>query len=62
MGELRAHAIRPTNPTLTWYRLTLILDTSQGRVNSALRLLAFASIPLGRAAGGLLLEPVGPRV
>lgn len=49
------------NVTQLSYRLTLIPDALQGRVNSAFRLLAFCGIPLGRAVGGLLLGPIGPR-
>jgi hypothetical protein len=38
------------------YRLSLIPDALQGRVNSTFRLLAFGFTPLGAAASGLLLE------
>jgi predicted MFS family arabinose efflux permease len=41
------------------YRLALIPDSLQGRVNSTFRLLAFGFIPIGAAAGGLLLERIG---
>ena len=41
------------------YRLALIPDALQGRVNSTFRLLAFGFIPLGAAASGLLLERIG---
>jgi predicted MFS family arabinose efflux permease len=41
------------------YRLALIPDALQGRVNSTFRLLAFGFIPLGAAASGFLLEHVG---
>jgi len=41
------------------YRLALIPDALQGRVNSTFRLLAFGFIPLGAAAGGFLLERLG---
>jgi hypothetical protein len=41
------------------YRLALIPDSLQGRVNSTFRLLAFGFIPLGAAAGGFLLERIG---
>ena len=41
------------------YRLALIPDSLQGRVNSTFRLLAFGFIPIGAAAGGFLLERIG---
>ena len=41
------------------YRLALIPDALQGRVNSTFRLLAFGFIPLGAAASGFLLERIG---
>lgn len=44
------------------YRLALVPDALQGRVNSVYRMLALGGIPLGTALGGLLLEPLGPRV
>ncbi|HEU5368761.1 MAG TPA: MFS transporter [Ktedonobacterales bacterium] len=46
------------------YRLALIPDALQGRVNSIFRLLAFGFIPVGQALTGLLLEwlDVGPTV
>jgi MFS family permease len=42
------------------YRLALIPDQLQGRVNSTFRLLAFGFQPLGAALSGLLLEWIGP--
>lgn len=42
------------------YRLTLIPDELQGRVNSAFRLIAFGGQPLGYALAGVLLQAVGP--
>jgi MFS family permease len=42
------------------YRLALIPDELQGRVNSTFRLLAFGFQPIGAALSGLLLERVGP--
>jgi len=42
------------------YRLSLVPDPLQGRVNSVFRLLALGSVPLGTAIGGLLLGPIGP--
>jgi len=44
------------------YRLMLVPDPLQGRVNSVFRLLALGSVPLGAAVGGLFLEVIGPRV
>jgi len=41
------------------YRLALIPDALQGRVNSTFRLLAFGFIPVGAALSGFLLEHVG---
>ncbi len=41
------------------YRLALIPDALQGRVNSAVRLVAFGGIPLGSMLGGFLLEQIG---
>lgn len=42
------------------YRLALIPDALQGRVNSTFRLLAFGFIPIGAALSGYLLEHAGP--
>lgn len=42
------------------YRLSLIPDALQGRVNSVFRLLAFSFQPLGFALTGVLIEKVGP--
>ena len=41
------------------YRLALIPDELQGRVNSTFRLLAFGFNPLGAALSGVLLERIG---
>jgi MFS family permease len=41
------------------YRLSLIPDALQGRVNSVFRLLAFGFQPLGLAFTGLLIERIG---
>jgi predicted MFS family arabinose efflux permease len=41
------------------YRLALIPDALQGRVNSTFRLLAFGFNPLGAAVSGLLIEHYG---
>lgn len=43
------------------YRLTLIPDALQGRVNSVFRLLAFGFQPLGAAFAGILLQQMGPQ-
>ncbi len=43
------------------YRLSLIPDALQGRVNSAFRLVAFGFQPLGAALSGLLIQAVGVR-
>ncbi|HEY6542529.1 MAG TPA: MFS transporter [Ktedonobacteraceae bacterium] len=40
------------------YRLTLIPDELQGRVNSAFRLIAFCGQPLGLAMTGILLQSI----
>lgn len=42
------------------YRVALIPDALQGRVNSVFRLLAYGLQPLGAAMCGLLLEHAGP--
>ncbi len=42
------------------YRLALIPDALQGRVNSTFRLLAFGFTPVGAAISGILLERIGP--
>jgi len=41
------------------YRLSLIPDALQGRVNSTFRLVAFGFMPLGAALSGVLLEWIG---
>jgi predicted MFS family arabinose efflux permease len=47
------------NVTQFSYRLALIPDLLQGRVNSVFRLLAFGGQPLGLALTGLALENIG---
>jgi len=42
------------------YRLSVIPDALQGRVNSVFRLIAFSGQPLGIAVTGLLLQVIGP--
>src|SRR5712692_6516413 len=41
------------------YRLALIPDAFQGRANSAIRMISFASQPLGLAATGMLIQSIG---
>ena len=41
------------------YRLALIPDALQGRVNSSFRLLAFGMMPIGAALTGFLIERAG---
>ena len=41
------------------YRLSIIPDHLQGRVNSVFRLLAFGFMPVGSALGGVLIERFG---
>ncbi len=43
------------------YRLTLIPDALQGRVNSVFRLLAYGFQPLGAGISGILLQQMGPQ-
>jgi len=43
------------------FRLALIPDALQGRVNSVYRLLSFGAMSFGTAAGGLLIDWYGPR-
>jgi hypothetical protein len=42
------------------YRMALIPDTLQGRVNSVFRCVAFGFQPLGSAIAGVLLQLLGP--
>ena len=41
------------------YRLALVPDAFQGRINSTVRLISFASQPLGLAATGVLIQNIG---
>jgi MFS family permease len=41
------------------YRVSLIPDELQGRVNSAVRMVAFGAIPLGSALAGVLIQAIG---
>jgi hypothetical protein len=43
------------------YRLSIIPDQLQGRVNSTFRLLAFGFMPVGAALSGVLIERFGAR-
>lgn len=56
-----AIAIPVISVTQVSYRLSLIPDKLQGRVNSVFRLLFFGGQPVGIALGGLLMGPLGPR-
>jgi MFS family permease len=49
------------NVTQMSYRLALIPDQLQGRVNSVFRLISFTGQPLGFALAGELLQLVGPK-
>ncbi len=42
------------------YRIAMIPDALQGRVNSVFRLIAFGTQPLGFALTGILLQVIGP--
>jgi hypothetical protein len=44
------------------YRLAVIPDALQGRVNSSYRLFSYAGVTLGTAVGGLLLGAYDPRL
>jgi predicted MFS family arabinose efflux permease len=43
------------------YRLGVIPDALQGRVNSSYRLFSYFGVTLGTAAGGILLDRYGAR-
>jgi hypothetical protein len=43
------------------YRVGIIPDELQGRVNSTFRLLAFGFMPVGGAAAGFVIERFGPK-
>jgi predicted MFS family arabinose efflux permease len=47
------------NVVVLSYRLALVPDALQGRVNSAARLIVFGFQPLGSALGGVLIERLG---
>lgn len=49
------------NVTQMSYRVAIVPDQLQGRVNSAFRLIAFSGQPVGLALSGVLMESVGPR-
>jgi MFS family permease len=52
--------LAPTYDTVQYsYRLALIPDALQGRVNSVFRLVALGTQPLGLALTGILLEKIG---
>ncbi len=50
-----------TGSTQVSYRLALIPDAIQGRVNSVYRLVAFGCTATGTALGGFLIDVYGPR-
>ena len=50
-----------TGITQVSYRLGLIPDALQGRVNSVYRLVSFGAMAFGTAGGGILLDLHGPR-
>jgi MFS family permease len=50
-----------TGITQVSFRLALIPDAIQGRVNSVYRLISFAAMSVGSATGGLLIDWYGPR-
>lgn len=43
------------------YRLSLVPDELQGRINSSFRVLTYGVEPLGAALGGVLIGVLGPR-
>lgn len=47
------------NAVVLSYRLALIPDHLQGRVNSAVRLITYGCVPLGVAVAGVLLQTIG---
>jgi predicted MFS family arabinose efflux permease len=54
------YLVSPTYDTVQYsYRLALIPDALQGRVNSVFRLVALGMQPLGLALTGILLEYIG---
>ncbi|MGE3273132.1 MAG: MFS transporter [Chloroflexota bacterium] len=50
-----------TGITQVSFRLALIPDALQGRVNSVYRLLSFGAMSFGTATGGILIDIYGPR-
>jgi hypothetical protein len=58
MSETRGDGTVQISDDDLLYRLALIPDELQGRVNSAFRLIAFCGQPLGLAATGFLLETI----
>jgi MFS family permease len=49
------------NVTQMSYRVALIPDHLQGRVNSAFRLISFSGQPVGLAISGVLMQSIGPQ-
>ncbi len=60
-GVIVLFAVPIFNVASVSYRLSLIPDVLQGRVNSVYRLFALSGVPLGTAVSGLLLGVLGPR-
>lgn len=50
-----------SNASLLAYRMGLIPAEMQGRVNASYRSIIYICVPVGAAAGGFLLDGVGPR-
>jgi MFS family permease len=49
------------NVTQMSYRVAMIPDHLQGRVNSAFRLISFSGQPVGLAISGVLMQSIGPQ-
>ena len=60
-ADARTVVIAVYNVVLVSYRLALIPDELQGRVNSVARLIAVGSNAVGMVLTGLLLQSVGPK-
>lgn len=63
IGSVVSFIVVPVYLTTQYgYRLTMIPDRLQGRVNSVFRLIAFGSEPIGIALTGLLLQHLSPQI